>query len=110
MNQVLEEVLQENCCPKTCQKGQKFRPLSDDIGHFCQTCLGHKSSTRDLLFEKKYIFSPILSVGGQGAHMFFFLRNFVVSSTKIWETFGLFFCSVNSETFAKFLGKICQIF
>jgi hypothetical protein len=53
MNQVLEEVLQENCCPKTCQKGQKFLPLSDDIGYFCQTCLGDKSSTRDLLFEKE---------------------------------------------------------
>jgi len=103
MNQVLEEVLQENCCPKSCQKGQKFPPLSDDIGHFCQTGLGHKSSRRDLLFEKKYItsmqstgvhielVSPILSMGGQGAHMYFFLTTFVVSSTKIGKLLDFLF-------------------
>jgi len=54
--------------------------------------------------------SPILSMGGQGAHMYFFLTTFVISSTKIRKLLEFLFPSVNSETFAKFWGKICQIF
>jgi len=110
MNQVLEGVLQENCCPKTCPKGQKFPPLSDDIGHFCQTCLGHKSSRRDLLLKRNIYSVLFCQLVGKGHTRFFSWCILRFLLHKIGKLLDFFFVVWIQKHLLSFWEKFAKFF